>query len=492
MNNQLKGVFLSLFYLFSSISLFAQEQIGFHTDNYAGINSIRLNPTGYAQSPFGWDINLGEAGLFVDNNYVFIRPTSLLDLWKNGDNGKYIFAPDQKGEIALGSDDYLVDFKNDGKKRYVFQNAQIQGPSFFVKLNPRNYIGLHTGVRMASSLSGVTESLSYYTYDAIPFNQDIAIDQFNLGLLSWGEVGLNYIHKIPTQEGSLSIGATINRLTGFEAAYFYSDSDWSLQKLQGDSLATNATTLHLGYTQSNLSTSDFNASANGKGWSLDLGATYTIGEYEDGYDWKLGFSVLDLGRISFDGNATKHLLDTDNLVAIAFDNYKQYEDLEQLGDLVEQFSQDVLNDPAASFSDDKFNMWLPGAVSLQVERAFTPAFYLNATWVQGLPISQPGVRRGSVLALTPRLEKKWYGLSFPVSIYNYQRLRTGFALRLAFLTIGSDNLGSLVHKSDFYGTDFYMAIKLNPFGLQGLFKGSGGHKVRKFKGKGKDLKCYQF
>ena len=494
MKDRFKSTLVGVCCLFLSLVINAQEQIGFHTDNYSGINAIRLNPTAYTQSPYGWDINLGAAGIFMGNNYAFIRPTSLIDLIQNGENANYLFAPDLEGKIELGTNDYLVDFKNDGKKRYLFHNAQIQGPSFFVKINDQNYIGLHTAMRTASSASGITESLSYYTYDATPFFQDIAIDKFNLGFLSWGEVGLNYSFKTQVDNGNLAIGATIKKLTGLEAGYLYSDKDWSLQKLPGDSIASNNATLYFGYTNSNLDINDIVPANNGQGWGIDLGATYTIGSYEDGYDWKFGVSLLDIGKINFKDNAKSHIVKVGNLVAVNGLDYEPYQDLNQLEDIVGQFSQDVLNDPTASLTGEQFNMWLPGAVSLQAERAITPAVYVNATWLQGLPIAKPGVRRGSLLAITPRLEKKWYGLAFPISLYNYQQLRTGFALRLAFLTIGSDHLGSLVNKAEFSGTDFYMAIKLNPFGLQGLFKGNGGHKAHRTKrrGHGKGVKCYQF
>ncbi|HHB51949.1 MAG TPA: hypothetical protein ENK75_02720, partial [Saprospiraceae bacterium] len=265
MKNRLKNTLAGIFSLLLIINLPAQEQIGFHTDNYSGINGIRLNPSAYAQSPYGWDINLGEAGIFVGNNYTFIRPTNLVDLLQNGADRNYLFAPDLEGKIDLGANDYLVDFKNDGKKRYLYQNAQIQGPSFFVKLNDQNYIVIHSAMRTASSASGITKSLSYYTFDAIPFFQDISIDKFNLGFLSWTEFGLNYIYKAPVGDGSLAIGATVKKLTGLESAYFYSNNDWSFQKLPGDSISSSNAVLHMGYTNSNLDPNDIVASKNGQG-----------------------------------------------------------------------------------------------------------------------------------------------------------------------------------------------------------------------------------
>jgi len=62
-------------------------------------------------------------------------------------------------------------------------------------------------------------------------------------------------------------------------------------------------------------------------------------------------------------------------------------------------------------------------------------------------------------------------------------LQIGAAVRLAFLTLGSENLGSFLGRKSLTGTDFYAAIKINPFRLG--WKGGGGRK-------GKEVKCYQF
>jgi len=73
----------------------------------------------------------------------------------------------------------------------------------------------------------------------------------------------------------------------------------------------------------------------------------------------------------------------------------------------------------------------------------------------------------------------------PVVLLNYQKLSLGTSLRLAFLTIGSDDIGSFFGKRNLDSTDFYIALKVNPFNL-GLNIGGGGRR------RGKNVKCYQF
>ncbi len=71
----------------------------------------------------------------------------------------------------------------------------------------------------------------------------------------------------------------------------------------------------------------------------------------------------------------------------------------------------------------------------------------------------------------------------PVSLYNYSKLRVGISARLAFITIGSDNLSSFFKQSELTGSDIYVGIKVNPFKLNLSGRGRGNNKP---------VRCYQF
>jgi len=65
----------------------------------------------------------------------------------------------------------------------------------------------------------------------------------------------------------------------------------------------------------------------------------------------------------------------------------------------------------------------------------------------------------------------------PLALVNDSKFNWGLAVRLAFITIGTDNFQSLVGKKEFNGTDFYASIKINPFTL-GANKGSKSNKAK--------------
>ena len=70
----------------------------------------------------------------------------------------------------------------------------------------------------------------------------------------------------------------------------------------------------------------------------------------------------------------------------------------------------------------------------------------------------------------------------------YEEFNVGASVRLGFITIGSENLGSIFKKSDFTGSDIYFALKVNPFNID-----FGGRAIRSgSKNRGKKSKCYRF
>ena len=85
-------------------------------------------------------------------------------------------------------------------------------------------------------------------------------------------------------------------------------------------------------------------------------------------------------------------------------------------------------------------------------------------------------------------KSRWLSASLPVSLLNYEQVRIGLAARLAFLTIGTDNLGSFLGQKRLTGSDFYVALKINALKIGQLKGGTGLFNG----GSGKAAKCYRF
>lgn len=465
-------------------ALNAQEQLGLRVTPYAGINGALLNPAAPAGSPFTWDVNLVEGAFFFSNNYAFIRDTRALDLLKARDNAEFFLAPDFAADAELPENGFLVDFYDDGRKQYANTLSSITGPSFFFRIGEAHTVGLVTRARFMATGNGISDNLSYFVYEDRPFLEEFIVEPFRMGVMGWSEIGLNYTYAAETESGKFAIGATLRYLQGYDAAYLRSREAFDLTKLPGRTLSGTPFDFGLGYSDGLIAGEDYEVVRNGRGFAADLGVTYTIGEDEGAYDWKIGVSVLDLGGIRFNG--AQHRIQTLDVRSVTAADYDDIENPADFEEKLRVFSFQTLSDSSASFQSNAFTMSLPTAFSLQLDRAFSDKFGVNATYVQGIPFGEAGVQRGAMLALTPHIGNRWFGAALPVSLYNWQQLRLGLSLRLAFITIGSDKIGSIFSSRDFSGTDFYFAIKVNPFKIR---SGEKDHKKGYSRGGGKRMKA---
>jgi hypothetical protein len=224
----------------------------------------------------------------------------------------------------------------------------------------------------------------------------------------------------------------------------------------------------------------------GSGFGFDLGITFvrTRKGYQNqkdlriceqayyDYFYKIGFSLLDIGGIRFKNNAQLH----------EFDNVGHYwERIDTISyTSVDAFARELsvrfYGDPNRSLIADEFNMRLPSAFSMQIDYKFNENWYLNGVLIMPLITGKNYLIRPTQIALTPRFESPHLEFAFPVSLYEFSKLRLGFSARFGFLTIGTDRLGSFIGGvSDFTGADIYFSLKLD------LRKGWCGF-GRKFKG----------
>lgn len=482
--------FLPLFILLLPFFAVSQEQLGLRLENYAGVSSLALNPTGNLTSPLPWDLNIAGAGLYFENNYGLIKNTNTIDLLKNRENLSFALAEDASGNVP--NNIYLLDFKDDDKTRFLVSNVFIAGPSLSLKVHENHSVGVFANIRAMMSALDFPNEFSYYDYDNREHFEPFQIKPFSGAFITWSEIGVNYAAKMPTYFGSLGFGINAKYLTGYEAAYLESEDAWTHTKLPSDMVIAESTDGNYGLTTSNLKSNGFEQSANGKGWGIDVGVMATISEHEDGYKWRLSASLLDIGSIKFNKNAQTHAVHNPSGFQLNLRDFDDFELLEETEAFLQHFSNETLGDSFASASGSDFKLALPTAISLQADYYFGENIYLNSFLIHHFPTSTLGPKRETLLALTPRYEHQWFSVSMPISMLNWEEMQMGLAARLGYLVIGTDKWGSLFGKSNYSGTDIYIALKLNQLRLDwGIFNGGGGSGKRKY-GNGKKAKCYDF
>ncbi len=465
--------------LFFSFNLFSQEQLGLRTDNYSGIHGVLMNPSHNVTSLFSWDVNLFGGGFFGATNYGYVEDSNISRFARNFEN--FTLRRDIESPSDVGPNTLIGDFYSDDKAKYLTMFANGMGPSFMVKLRNGHSFGLFLNGRTAFSTHSIPASLNYNVFFDTPFFEFIDVENFKASAMVWGELGLNYSARFDTYDGYIGAGINLKFINAFEAGYMHSKRTTPSAEIPGDTLLFQSPHLNYGVTNSNLEGDDPSPSSNGFGVGIDLGFTYVYEGDEDHYKWKIGASLLDLGQIELSRNAEVHNIETDTLVVFPKTSFEGVTNRDRINLL----SQIGLGDPDASLQSSSFRIGLPGALSIQGDYMIAPNVYVHGVLVQRIPMGTNSLLRNNLLAVAPRFEHRWFGASMPFVLLNYQKLAMGTSLRLAFLTIGSDDIGSIIRKGNLDSTDFYIALKINPFNL-GLNLGGGGRRG------GKNVKCYEF
>ena len=478
-----KKITLGVLCMLLNMHVFAQEQIGLRFDNFGSLSGLTINPAQNLTSPYSWTVHFGSAGIFVDNNYGYFRDTKLSALAKNPES----IIPVSEiidGPVAPGS--IILDYYDNNRQKHADVLATVMGPSLQINIDNIHVIGLFTRARFATSARNVPAKGNYYEFDRIPFYDEIDLTPFRMVGMGWREIGINYARSIELDNGTIGIGFSPKLLTGYESFYFDNLTDQKLVQLPGDTFAFNTATVNYGLTTSNATGEDISPQKNGKGFGIDIGATYTIDHpTEDDYLLKVGLSLLDLGKINFTKNTERHRIEADDIDAFPAGDMK---DLTTVDELISFLSLNTMGDSTASLLGEQYSIGLPSALSLQADYQVYPNVFVSTLLIQRFPQGKNiAVSRPNLFAVTPRYEHRWFSASLPVSVYNWSDFRVGLAARAGYLVFGTDNLGSYFNQKKWTGTDFYVGLHFTPFNTNWNFEflnfGGGG---------GKGAKCYEF
>lgn len=467
--------------LLLNFRLASQERIGMASGNYAGTNAMMLNPASMVNSPYKWDLNLVTFHTNVDNNALHISNSSLIGLINK--DGDYLFNNVNNSDVISSENDVLIDLYKHSRKKFANALVMVQGPSLIVSANEWSF-GFHTAIKLGVSAKGISNDLKDLYFQGLSYtpnqNQPYHLPRTRINEMAWNEIGLS-IGKVLKNKGYQKIlgGITLKRLRGYNSAFInIRNVDFEVQTDTSVQLLYDFRTRY-GYAPGDFEI-DYLKNPLGRGIGADIGIIientkpqrdliYDVDcphwdcvEKELYYKWRLGISLMDVGYIRFKEQAHWSKIKTNS------NSSQIYRD-----DLEDIINTDVSNidsiiETAYDYGDisieskDKFNMWLPWALSVQYDRYLLPKCFVNATIVHAIPhFGGAGIDRPHSIALTPRYENKRFGIAIPFVLYNYLYPRLGFSIRLLnFLTIGSDRLGPF-YREKVGGADLYFALKIN-------------------------------
>ena len=452
--------------LFSSITIssFAQDFLGYGHSNYAGIVGATYNPASLADNVYSTDILLCGGGLEVGNNYVGIKRSSI--------------------NVNFGTKDMILRSLNTKKAAFARNEILLPGVMFS---NGKSGWGIDMKIRSYANVDGVSKDLAHFFvfdlkdpphYERTFYNRHVGVTA-----LSWLEIGGTYAKTIWTgADRFVAVGVRPKFLLGLGAMYaFVNDMGYNIR---------NDTTVSIARANADFGISNnftFNSS-NQPSWKMgfnpglgiDGGIIY---EYRPSelqkdekdrkkekpwpgfrqrpvYKYRIGISLVDLGFVHF--------------------RYGEFSDQYALKTNLWDYNNKVWNPTSPTPLYDLFElrshgskegkgMWmrLPFALNLQYDYMVRENLYVNATAYTGIYLRNTDGRKVhelTRLSVTPRWEKRWYGVWVPVSFSRLGNLTVGTGFRFGPFVIGTTNVLPLVFKNyKTYTADLYFALKIPLF-----------------------------
>jgi hypothetical protein len=500
-----------LFYIFLLPSAWSQEMLGIINSNYSGINSLIINPANAGTFREHISINVLAGDVFINSNYFYIhkKDYGFLKVFKaNISDPQYMYFYNYPEYDFIDTVQYY-DYKKNASPKNLYFNGRLAGPSFMIRKGNHAFSFI-TGYRTNCSAVNIPYDVANFGFRGQDFapQHNIKYDHgaFKFTALSWIEIGLGYTYTFfKDQNNEFNAGIVVKGLLGTGFAYGKIDNI-SYMVPNHDSIyfykMNGILVLDLPMNLSDNSFSGLDPLVRGWGLSGDIGVTYTrkgnpvLGSYgklqssqneDDDYLFKMGLSLIDAGKILFNKSVQFHQFqNVSNKLWSGLSNF--------YATSVEQFirssSYHLLGDSIASLTDKKtFDVFLPTGISLQGDYYFGRNLFLNATYVQGIPLGQASVRRSSLIALTPRYETPIFEINLPVSLLDFRDPAIGLALRIYSLIIGTEKLGTFLNLTDRRGMDLYfsLGINLNPKNKDWRYKKSKSVKCDSYE----DYKRYQ-
>lgn len=491
------GLFLKLkrFWVASAMSMVlllnegvCQHLLGLSSSNYAGTNSLYLNPAFVVDNRLAVSLNLVTTDFFVTNNYLaYGAPYTFGKFVTNRVPEKY---RSSRGRIIF-SEDYIVE-KLNGRDKRASVGTDLRGPSVLVTIDDRNAVALTSRMRVGINVLNASENVARLMRYG-PMSQGLVPDDaqnlsLSLNTNAFAEFGASY-GRVLLNDGDWFVkgGITVKRLVGLFSDFLIAEN--ASYRLVRDPDPTQRRRVVLienidakfGYTLASAYENFrptpgwiFGNNPAGAGWGADLGLVYEyrpnykkyafrqkgrqrLDPSHNKYKYRVSASLMDIGAVRYNNSAYVYRYDVVRQNLIVDENrFVKLKDVDGLHRAVDSTLAVGVPDRQSAF-----NSALPMALHLNFDVRVKPNVYVSGTWIQNLkPAQRIGMPAQSVLAIAPRYETKWVDVSMPISIIDmYSRLSVGLAARLGPLSVGTDNLGGILNIGNPRGINAYVALQ---------------------------------
>ncbi|WP_146202325.1 DUF5723 family protein [Dyadobacter jejuensis] len=432
----------------------AQDIPGLQQSNYGGLYRTTYNPSVLGGSKQKFQINILSLGGSITNRYFrYIGKNSLLTPLLTPHSTKEIYGRSRTmGSISQGKELFLA--------------SEIRWPSVLYAIDKYQSVALQFRSR------GVVQGLQVPEAIQNLYNHRLDTGQAPNESGSWGDLGLaehsfseiafSYgVQVLDLEAHKLRLGATVKRIVGARTAYVRGNIDnYEVREKStpyGTSeLVINQFTYESGYSAptNGLRVGDlFDGDQYGKGWGIDLGFTYELGNYwvnekekfdeSPTYILRLAASVTDVGTVHYNTSSvavTEGFQGTSTLDQAA---------LETIADKGAQGFMELY--PGSEPTAFRGSMQLPQALHLEADIQLVKGFFINMEKTSRLKPAGDALLDyylPSTFTIGPRFENEDSNIAFPVTfIEGNKKVSIGAVGHFGPIFVGFNNMGVLFKKS---------------------------------------------
>ena len=446
-----------IFLAFAFSGLYAEAQqsfAGVRESNFAGVYQVTANPAYMGSNKRLWDVNILSVNGDFNNNSIPLTT----DLNKSFND--YTRADQQNAFLKLNDLDAKV-------------NVDVLGPSFFLRVANNHSVGIFSRIRVLGNVKDINPKLlqsMLYDYNKIDLQKPYEIDINNQEVIAnaFSEIGLSWAGELYFSENSVvKAGASIKIVRGAGNLYAGFHDFNGTATLRPDPV-NQKVYLDINSAGGNFEVlnggtdfiEDFNANklfrSEATTVGLDLGAIYEWRRegcptcHNLPYDLRIGVSLMDIGRISYNANNESYRYTLPNQqISIDLDELSQDELTKAIG-----------NRPKGVRG--KLNSSLPTTFNASVDYRIVNGFYANFSSQFNLAGKKSEVYSAvyaNEFTLTPRFDSNSFGAYLPISYNEMSKAHVGLALRLGPLTLGSSTLLSNAFGKEAKELNFFVGLR---------------------------------
>ena len=431
---------------------------------YAGVSGIYVNPASSVNSVYKWNVNILSLQAEASNSSFIANKFSLTN-----------------------SDSSSSNITNGYKPRYFHSNLDISLLNISYKPNNKNAFSFGIRGRMFAHI----KQAPYFYTDTIKsvtsfLNTNSTAQYLEAFAISsgWMEFNFNYARTLIQDKYSrLTGGITLAYTKGLSGAYsnvdhitYQEDATNNYYEIAGGRVTTELSSTYDSLASNRSASSNIHRFLSHalSSFDLNIGFEYLFKNSFDGkdineenYDWKIGVSIMDIGKNRYAPSVSAFAASKPNVNADLSNLQTEINNVKELNDL-KKLTRDYFSSIDSITS--AFKITNPTRMIINVDRNLGNHFYvngeLNINFYSTEPWNGLHTREINLVTVTPRWETRNLGFYLPVQYNSQGQLWVGAAAKLGPLLLGVNSLDFInwfkKHTQDFNG-GFYLMLNIHPF-----------------------------